>query len=146
MRRPKKLKRILSPGRFWANSKLDFAGGIATDVATCRDSNNPDTRQDVEKYLGGKAGIPAEHSIRLVRLVKDLGNPYFRVGSIHGEGSLAMQRMAVYSGAQWGKYKAAAKRAAKIPGWREDPTYGRLPDYPSCVASNLPPKDESYVF
>jgi 4-hydroxybutyryl-CoA dehydratase/vinylacetyl-CoA-Delta-isomerase len=124
----------------------DIAGGIVTDAPTWRDWSNPDTRPWLEKYLGGKAGIPAEHRLRLVRLVKDLGNPYFRVGSIHGEGSLAMQRMAVYSGARWGKYKAAAKRAAEIPGWRDDPTYGMLPDYPSCVASRLPPQDGSYHY
>jgi 4-hydroxybutyryl-CoA dehydratase/vinylacetyl-CoA-Delta-isomerase len=98
----------------------------------------------MEKYLGGNADIPTEHRIRAVRLLKDLTNLHFQIGSIHGEGSLAAQRMFVFAGAEWAKYKAAAKRTARIPGWEEDPIYGPLPDYPSCVASKMQPADKSY--
>ncbi|MBL7102313.1 MAG: hypothetical protein ISS60_06105, partial [Desulfobacteraceae bacterium] len=74
----------------------------------------------------------------------DLTNPHFQIGSIHGEGSLAAQRMFVYAGADWGKYKAAAKRAAGISGWENDPVYGSLPDYPTCISSKMKPADNSY--
>ena len=122
----------------------DICGGIADTIPTYSDWQNPETRPWLEKYLGGKAGIPTEHRLRAIRLLKDHTNLHSQIGSIHGEGSLAAQRMFVYAGAEWGKYKAAAKRAAKIPGWEEDPTYGPLPDYPSCVSSKLQPADMSY--
>jgi 4-hydroxybutyryl-CoA dehydratase/vinylacetyl-CoA-Delta-isomerase len=122
----------------------DICGGIADTISTYHDWNNPETRPLLEKYLGGRAGTPTEHRIRAVRLLKDLTNLHFQIGSIHGEGSLAAQRMFVNAGADWGKYKAAAKRAAGIPGWEEDPTYGTLPDYPSCISSMMQPADMSY--
>ena len=122
----------------------DICGGIADTIPTYSDWQNPETRPWLEKYLGGKAGIPTEHRLRAIRLLKDHTNLHSQIGSIHGEGSLAAQRMFVYAGAEWGRYKAAAKRAAKIPGWEEDPTYGALPDYPSCVSSKLQPADMSY--
>jgi 4-hydroxybutyryl-CoA dehydratase/vinylacetyl-CoA-Delta-isomerase len=75
---------------------------------------------------------------------KDITNPHFQVGSIHGEGSLAAQSMFLYSGAHWGKYKGAAKKAAGIPGWEGDETYGSLPDYPACISSKMEPMDSSY--
>jgi 4-hydroxybutyryl-CoA dehydratase/vinylacetyl-CoA-Delta-isomerase len=122
----------------------DICGGIADTIPTWHDWNNPETRPLMEKYLGGKAGVPTEHRLRAIRLLKDVTNPHFLVGGIHGEGSLAAQRMFVYSGADWGKYKSAAKRAVSIPGWQEDPVYGALPDYPGCVAANLQRPDELY--
>jgi 4-hydroxybutyryl-CoA dehydratase/vinylacetyl-CoA-Delta-isomerase len=122
----------------------DICGGIADTIPTYSDWQNPETRPWLEKYLGGKAGIPTEHRLRAIRLLKDHTNLHSQIGSIHGEGSLAAQRMFVYAGAEWGRYKAAAKRAANIPGWEEDPTYGQLPDYPSCVSSKLQPADMSY--
>jgi 4-hydroxybutyryl-CoA dehydratase/vinylacetyl-CoA-Delta-isomerase len=122
----------------------DICGGIADTIPTYSDWQNPETRPWLEKYLGGKAGIPTEHRLRAIRLLKDHTNLHSQIGSIHGEGSLAAQRMFVYAGAEWGRYKAAAKRAAKIPGWEEDPTYGALPDFPSCVSSKLQPADMSY--
>ncbi|RJR46811.1 MAG: 4-hydroxybutyryl-CoA dehydratase [Desulfobacteraceae bacterium] len=122
----------------------DICGGIADTIPSYWDWKNPETRPLMEKYLGGKAGTSTEHRLRAVRLLKDLTNPHFQVGSIHGEGSLAAQRMFVYAGAEWDRYKAAAKRAAGIPGWEKDPTFGSLPNYPSCIAPKLPKLDESY--
>jgi len=122
----------------------DICGGIAATIPTYRDWMNPETRPWLEKYLGGKAGIPTEYRLRAVRLFKDLIHPHFQVGSIHGEGSLSAQRMFLYQGAHWGKYKAAAKKAAGIPGWEGETTYGSLPDYPSCILNKLQPVDTSY--
>ncbi len=122
----------------------DICGGIAGTIPAFRDWINPETQPVLEKYLGGKAGVPTEYRLRAVRLVKDITNYHYRIGGIHGEGSLAAQRIFVSAGADWDKYKAAAKRVSEIPGWEGDATYGSLPDYPSCVASNLPPADPSY--
>lgn len=127
-----------------AKTAHDICGGIADTIPTFRDWDNPETGPLLEKYLGGKAGIPTEYRLRAIRLLKDLTGLHFQIGSIHGEGSLAAQRMFVNAGAQWKKYKAAAKRAAKIQGWEEDPTFGALPDYPACVSQKLKPEDTSY--
>ncbi|MBN2034472.1 MAG: hypothetical protein JW836_14455 [Deltaproteobacteria bacterium] len=122
----------------------DICGGIADTIPTYGDWTNPATRPLLEKYLGGKAGVPTEYRLRAVRLLKDLTNTHSQVGSIHGEGSLAAQRMFVYAGADWGKFKAAAKRAARIPGWEKDPIYGSLPNYPSCISSKMKPLEKGY--
>ena len=122
----------------------DITGGIATNAPTYKDWINKETQPFLDKYLGGRYGVPAEHRLRAVRLIKDLTNSHFRVGGIHGEGSLATQRIFLYAGADWQKFKAAAKRAAGIPGWEGEATYGALPEYPSCVSSKLPPPDASY--
>src|SRR4030042_2075228 len=122
----------------------DICGGIAATIPTYRDWMNPETHPLLEKYLGGKASIPTEYRLRVARLLKDLTHSHFQVGSIHGEGSLSAQRMFLYMGANWGKYKAAAKKAAGIPGWEEETIYGSLPDYPSCISSKLQATDDSY--
>ena len=98
---------------------------------------NPETHSLLEKYLGGKASVPTEYRLRVARLLKDLTHPHFQVGTLHGEGSLSAQRIFLHMGADWEKYKAAAKKAAGIRGWEGEATYGSLPDYPSCIASKL---------
>lgn len=120
----------------------DICGGLATNTPTYRDWSNDETRPFLERYLGGVQGIPTEYRLRTIRLVKDLANSHFRVGGIHGEGSLATQRIFLYAGADWEKYKAAAKRAINIPGWEDEKIYGSLPQYPDCIKPMLPPEVE----
>jgi 4-hydroxybutyryl-CoA dehydratase/vinylacetyl-CoA-Delta-isomerase len=91
---------------------------------------NPDERVLIEKYLAGKDGVPTEHRLRAVRLIKDLTNHNADEISINAEGSLAAQRMALYTGGNWERYKAAAKRATGIPGWEKHPLFKDLPEYP----------------
>jgi 4-hydroxybutyryl-CoA dehydratase/vinylacetyl-CoA-Delta-isomerase len=114
-------------------SKLvgDITGGIASTVFTYKDWMNPEERPHIEKYLAGKDGIPTEHRLKAIRMVKDLiGHGHDNV-TIHAEGSLASQKMMIYSSAEWKKYKAIAKRIAGIPGWRDDaPDMADLPDWP----------------
>ncbi len=127
-----------------AKTAHDICGGIADTIPAYADWNNPETRPWMEKYLKGKAAVPTEHRLRAVRLLKDITGLHFQIGSIHGEGSLAAQRMFVYSGADWKKYKSAAMRAVGIPGWEQDETYGKLPRYPDCIATKLSPADMTY--
>ncbi|MFC1820955.1 4-hydroxyphenylacetate 3-hydroxylase N-terminal domain-containing protein, partial [Thermodesulfobacteriota bacterium] len=79
----------------------DICGGIATNIPSYKDWSNEETRPFLEKYLGGKYGVPTEYRLRTIRLIKDLANSHFRVGGIHGEGSLATQRLFLYAGANW---------------------------------------------
>jgi hypothetical protein len=55
---------------------------------------------------------------------------------------MAAQEMFLYGSADWKKLKSAAKRAAHIDGWQDDPTYGKLLNMKQEVA--MPPVDESY--
>ena len=108
----------------------DVTGGVIATVFNYKDWMNPEQRPIIEKYLAGKNGIPTEHRLKAIRLAKDLTG-HGRDGAwIHTEGSLAAQRMAMYSGAPWDKYKAIAKRIAQIPGWKEHPEMEELPDWP----------------
>jgi 4-hydroxybutyryl-CoA dehydratase/vinylacetyl-CoA-Delta-isomerase len=68
----------------------DIAGGILATAPTSKDSLNPETRPMIEKYLGAKDGIPTEHRLRLLKLIKDFTSTYEDVLTIHAEGSLAM--------------------------------------------------------
>ena len=113
-------------------SKLvaDITGGIATTVFSYRDWMNPEERPYIEKYLAGKDGIPTEHRLHAIRLAKDLIGHGHDGAFIHTEGSLAAQKMAMYAGADWERYKAIAKRIARIPGWKEHPALKDLPDWP----------------
>jgi hypothetical protein len=52
--------------------------------------------------------------------------------------------MFLYSGADWNRYKAAAKRVAHIDGWQSDPIYGSLPEQEKEVYPKLPPIDPKY--
>jgi hypothetical protein len=50
--------------------------------------------------------------------------------------------MHLYGSANWDTLKAAAKRAAHIDGWQDDPVYGNLV---SAEDVEMPPVDESYA-
>ncbi len=104
----------------------DITGGIASTIFTYKDWVNPEERPYIEKYLAGKGGIPTEHRLRAIRLMKDMiGHGQFSA-HIHTEGSLAAQRIMMYAAPDWEKYKAIAKRSANIPGWEEHPAMKEL--------------------
>ena len=108
----------------------DIGGGIVGTIPSSKDFSNPETRGFIQKYLGGKAGVPTEHRMRLIRLIRDLTSAYEDVLTIHAEGSMAAQKLSIYILADFEKYKAAAKRAARIDdGWKH-PDYTPLPEFP----------------
>jgi 4-hydroxybutyryl-CoA dehydratase/vinylacetyl-CoA-Delta-isomerase len=108
----------------------DICGGLVYDVFSYKDWNNLEVRPFLEKYMAGKEGIPSEHRLRALRLAKDLTGLNHDQKDIHAEGSLAAQIMAIYAGADWQRYTAAAKRIAGIPGWEDHPVFSKLPEYP----------------
>jgi 4-hydroxybutyryl-CoA dehydratase/vinylacetyl-CoA-Delta-isomerase len=108
----------------------DIAGGLPSTVFSYKDWMNPEERPFIDKYLAGKDGVPTEHRLRAVRMVKDLTGHGSDGAYIHTEGSLAAQKMAMFAAADWDKYKAVAKRVAGIPGWKEHPDLKDLPDWP----------------
>ena len=122
----------------------DLCGGISATPPNYLDWNNPELRPLIEKYLGGKAGVPTVNRIRMARMIRELSSSYHQIANLHGEGSPAAQRMFLYSGAPWDKYKAAALRAAGISGWEKDSIYGRLPEVSKCVKDKMPEIDSHY--
>jgi len=111
----------------------DIGGGIVGTIPSVKDLRNPKTKADIEKYLGGKAGVPTEHRMRLIRLIRDLTSAYEDVITIHAEGSMAAQRLSIYQLADFDRYKAAAKRAAGIQDGETHPIYSELPEFPPRV-------------
>lgn len=109
----------------------DIAGGIVVTCPSREDFLNPETRDVLEKYLGGKAGVPTEDRIRAIKLVRELGSTFHAVSTLHAEGSLFAQKLSFYALGEWNRYKTAAKRAAGIPLKEEEthPLYQGLPNF-----------------
>lgn len=112
----------------------DVAGGIVATVPSAKDYYNPETHDIMEKYFGGREGIPTEHRLKVIKLIKDSTSVYEDVLTIHAEGSLAAQKLSIYSLADFERYKAAAKRAARIKDGTEHPIFSQLPEFPPGIA------------
>ncbi|MBN1368514.1 MAG: hypothetical protein JW967_11375 [Dehalococcoidales bacterium] len=112
----------------------DIAGGIVATAPSFKDWSNPIERPLMEKYFGGKAGIPTEDRLKVIKLIRDLTSSYEDVLTIHAEGSLAAQKMSIFGLADFERYKSAAKRAARIKDIK-DPIYSQLPEFPSKTYS-----------
>ena len=108
----------------------DIAGGIVATVPSSKDYCNPETHDLMDKYFGGKAGVPTENRLRLVRLIKDMSSAYEDVITLHAEGSPAAQKLSIYALADFERYKSAAKRAARIHDGTQHPIYSQLPEFP----------------
>ncbi|MGD0855368.1 MAG: 4-hydroxyphenylacetate 3-hydroxylase C-terminal domain-containing protein [Dehalococcoidia bacterium] len=78
----------------------DISGGALITKPTYQDWMNPETRGYMEKYLSGKAGIPAETRLRMYDLIRRWLASEFEVMVLHGEGSLMAQRMMIYAEAK----------------------------------------------
>lgn len=108
----------------------DIAGGIVATCPSSKDYLNPEIHDLLDKYLGGKAGIPTEHRVRMAKLIRDLTSSYEDVLTIHAEGSLEAQKLSIYALADFDRYKAAAKRAARIQDETKHHLFDQLPEFP----------------
>lgn len=111
----------------------DIAGGIVATCPSSKDFFNPETHDMLDRCLGGKAGIPTEHRLRMVKLVRDLTSSYEDVLTIHAEGSLEAQKLSILALAQFDRYTAAAKRAARIDDGTKHPYFSELPEFPPAI-------------
>jgi 4-hydroxybutyryl-CoA dehydratase/vinylacetyl-CoA-Delta-isomerase len=55
---------------------------------------------------------------------------YENVLTIHAEGSLEAQKLSILALADFDRYRAAAKRAARIDDGIKDELYSQLPEFP----------------
>jgi aromatic ring hydroxylase len=88
----------------------DLAGGLLVTGPGEEDLANPETKADVEKYLGGRKGFGAGNRLRLFNLIRDLFaseiGGYHELLAIHAEGSLEAQKITILRG-----FDAAACRS-----------------------------------
>jgi 4-hydroxybutyryl-CoA dehydratase/vinylacetyl-CoA-Delta-isomerase len=111
----------------------DIAGGIVATCPSSRDFFNPATHDLLDKYLGGRDGVPTEDRLRMVKLVRDLTSSYEDVLTIHAEGSLEAQKLSILQLADFDRYKAAAMRAARVENRKGHPIFDELPAFPPAL-------------
>jgi aromatic ring hydroxylase len=91
----------------------DIAGGLLVTAPMTADLANPEIGPLVAKYLA--AGVEGTERLRRMKLVRDLVasdlGGFWEVTSIHAEGSLAAERMAVAATLDAQRYRRAAERA-----------------------------------
>jgi 4-hydroxybutyryl-CoA dehydratase / vinylacetyl-CoA-Delta-isomerase len=73
----------------------DLAGGLIVTAPTYLDWKNSETHDDVEKYLGGKAGLPTETRLRMFDLIRRMTSADLETICLHGEGSPFAERMTI---------------------------------------------------
>ncbi len=78
----------------------DLAGGLLVTAPTYKDYQLPELHEDIKKYLGGKAGIPTEHRLRMFDLIRRMTRAELETIALHGEGSLQAERMTIYAEAR----------------------------------------------
>ncbi len=98
----------------WSRLAQDIVGGIVATTPSELDYKNPETRELIEKYLKGKADVPTEHRIRMIRLIENLSIGAELPESMHGAGSPAAQKIMIARRANLDLKKEEAKRVAGI--------------------------------
>ncbi len=92
----------------------DLAGGLVATLPSEKDLNHPEIGKLLRKYLKGKADVPTEDRMRMLRLIENMTLGRNAVGylteSMHGAGSPQAQRIQIGRAMQL-EYK---KRLAKI--------------------------------
>jgi len=77
----------------------DIAGGLMVTLPSEKDFKSPEVGQWLEKYYKGKADVPTENRIRILRLIENLTLGAAAVGylteSMHGAGSPQAQRIMI---------------------------------------------------
>lgn len=96
----------------------DLAGGLVVTLPSEKDWRHPEVGQMLEKYLKGRADVPTEHRMRILRLIENMTLGRNAVGylteSLHGAGSPQAQRIQIYRHMQIAFKQQLAKRLAGI--------------------------------
>jgi len=99
-----------------ARLAIDLTGGIIGTMPSERDLRNPDVGKYVQKYLKGKADIPTEHRMRIVRLIENMTMGTGLLEDMHGAGSPQAQRIMI---ARQANIEAKKKLARTLAGITE---------------------------
>lgn len=99
----------------------EICGGIGGTCPSARDLQHPEFAAKLERFLCGRAGVPTEDRLRVVKLIHDItascdgGGHMF--GTVHGEGTLEAQRMMVLRDFDMTPSIRLAGRAAGLKGY-----------------------------
>jgi 4-hydroxybutyryl-CoA dehydratase/vinylacetyl-CoA-Delta-isomerase len=104
----------------------DLAGGLMVTLPSEKELRHPEIGEIIRKYLKGRAEIPTEDRIRILRLIENMTLGRNAVGylteSMHGAGSPQAQRVQIARAMQVEFKKQLARTLAGIaPGSVEDP-------------------------
>lgn len=78
----------------------DLSGGLLVTAPAYTDYQLPELKEDIIKYLGGKAGVPTEHRLRMLDLIRRITKAELETITLHGEGSPQAERMTIYAEAK----------------------------------------------
>ncbi len=104
----------------------DLAGGLMVTMPSEQEFNSPEVGELIRKYLKGRAEIPMEDRMRIMRLIENMTMGRNAVGylteSMHGAGSPQAQRIQIARAMQLEFKKSLAKSLAGIaPESAEEP-------------------------
>lgn len=95
----------------------DITGGLLVTQPGKEDLENPETREYITRYLGGRKGVSAEDRLRAINMISDLTTSdlggYHAVLAIHAEGSIEAEKLAILRDYDM---KAAIAYARKMAG------------------------------
>jgi 4-hydroxybutyryl-CoA dehydratase/vinylacetyl-CoA-Delta-isomerase len=96
----------------------DIAGGLLVTLPSEQDMRSADVGEWMRKYLKGRADVPTENRMRILRLIENMTLGTAAVGylteSMHGAGSPQAQRIMISRLVNIKKKQKAAKRLAGI--------------------------------
>jgi 4-hydroxybutyryl-CoA dehydratase/vinylacetyl-CoA-Delta-isomerase len=96
----------------------DLAGGLVATMPSEQDYRHPEVGVLLDKYLRGRADVPTEHRMRIMRLIENMTLGRNAVGylteSMHGAGSPQAQRIQIYRQMQTDFKKQLARILAGV--------------------------------
>ncbi len=96
----------------------DVAGGLMVTMPSESDLNAPETGRWLKKYFAGRSDTPAEHRMRILRLIENITLGTAAVGylteSMHGAGSPQAQRIMISRLANMREKQKAARHLCGI--------------------------------
>ncbi len=111
----------------------DLAGGLMVTLPSQQDIDHPVVGKLLDKYLKGRAEVPTEKRLRILRLIENMTLGRNAVGylteSMHGAGSPQAQRVQIARQMQLEFKKALAKDLAGIDEEALDGLLAELGDY-----------------
>ncbi|MEM7136184.1 MAG: 4-hydroxyphenylacetate 3-hydroxylase N-terminal domain-containing protein [Myxococcota bacterium] len=101
----------------------DLAGGLVSTAPSEKELEHPELKALLDKYLKGRADVPTESRIRVLRLIENMTMGRNAVGylteSMHGAGSPQAQRIQIGRQMKLDFKKGLARRLAGVP---DEPT------------------------
>ena len=105
----------------------DLSGGLLVTAPTYRDWQNPETHEDIKKYLQANPEVSTENRLRMFDLIRRLTAGDLETICLHGEGSPFAERMTILMEARqmMARCKKIVEDMAGIK--REDAAAGKKP-------------------